>query len=446
MSFYRTYRPQIIAEIDNESVRTRLTELLSKDRADLPHAYLFTGPKGTGKTTAARILAKVFNCSALKKTGPCGICAQCLAIANGQSMDVIEMDAASNRGIDEIRQLRERIGMAPVASAYTVYIIDEVHMLTAEAFNALLKTLEEPPKHAVFILATTNREKVPGTIQSRCISVPFTRADASELMHALQRIVKTEHFKAEDSALSLIIRYSDGSFRDAVKYLEQVSLTSKTITVDAVLKSLSLPDVQLRAQCIEAIANSDVRAALAVISRIRREQTDMKSFLVAMLNDLHEMLLKHITDANPKQILTPDQVKQAISQLSLAYAELRVSPIEELPIELAVIELCRKHEELDQPVRPEQNTDDGADSSVNTGIGLLTLPKLTEHWKDFIASCKPYNHSVAGILRSSRPKDVRDGIVTLEAFYSFHRDKLNESKTKQILAEVLKKLFGILLF
>ena len=142
MSFYRKYRPQVIEEIDNASVREQLSSLLTKDKKELPHAFFFTGPKGTGKTTAARVIAKLFNCEKPKGSGPCGMCDQCVSISNGSNLDVIEMDAASNRGIDEIRQLRERIGLSPSSSSYTIYIIDEVHMLTTEAFNALLKTLE----------------------------------------------------------------------------------------------------------------------------------------------------------------------------------------------------------------------------------------------------------------------------------------------------------------
>src|SRR3989344_9433328 len=150
-SFYRTYRPQVIDEIDNVSVRDRLLSLLTKDKKDLPHAYLFSGPRGAGKTTAARVIAKMFNCTKSTKGGPCGKCEQCTSISEGRNLDVLEIDAASNRGIDEIRALREAIGLAPSSAAFKIYIINEVHMLSTEAFNALLKTLEEPPAHVVFV-------------------------------------------------------------------------------------------------------------------------------------------------------------------------------------------------------------------------------------------------------------------------------------------------------
>ncbi|MEK7065675.1 MAG: DNA polymerase III subunit gamma/tau, partial [Patescibacteria group bacterium] len=191
MAFYRKYRPAVLSEVDNESVRAQLTSFLSKKKQDLPHAYLFTGPKGAGKTTAARLVAKIFNCEKPDKSGePCGKCDACHLIAEARHLDVLELDAASNRGIDEIRALRDTIALAPSSAPYKIYIIDEVHMLTTEAFNALLKTLEEPPLHAVFVLATTDVHKVPATIISRCSHVSFARADPKALLNALRRIVK----------------------------------------------------------------------------------------------------------------------------------------------------------------------------------------------------------------------------------------------------------------
>jgi DNA polymerase-3 subunit gamma/tau len=183
MSFYRIYRPQIIEEIDNIVVREAILRLLGKPKKDLPHAYMFTGPRGGGKTTAARIIAKLFNCThPSADSGPCGKCDQCVSIAEGRNLDVLEIDAASNRGIDEIRALRDGINLVPASADHKIYIIDEVHMLTTEAFNALLKTLEEPPAHAVFVLATTNPEKVPVTIKSRCVNISFAKASVEELI------------------------------------------------------------------------------------------------------------------------------------------------------------------------------------------------------------------------------------------------------------------------
>lgn len=455
MSFYRTYRPQVIVDIDNASVREHLAALLKKDRKDLPHAYLFTGSKGAGKTTAARIIAKLFNCSKPGKNGPCGTCTHCQAIAAGRSLDVIEMDAASNRGIDEMRQLRDRIGLAPTEGGYTVYIIDEVHMLTTEAFNALLKTLEEPPAHAVFILATTNREKVPDTIQSRCITIAFTRADIEELMHALRRIVKAEKINAEDSALKMIAQAADGSFRDAVKYLEQVSFSGEKITDASVQTALSLSDVSTRRKFLDALSAKEAKKAIALVSSVYEDGRDMGAFLTALLGDFHEMLVGIITAKQKANIWTVDMLRDAIRRFTIAYSELRVSPLPQLPLELAIVDFCQAYEPADVPKQGSSNKGNESkneemknearketQSESSTVSGLLTMEKLTSHWPDFIAACKPHNHSVAGVLRSSRPRSVDGGIVTLEAFYSFHRDKLSEPKTRQILGDVLKKLFG----
>lgn len=467
MSFYRTYRPQIIEDIDNASVRERLAALLRKDKKSLPHAYLFTGPKGAGKTTAARVIAKLFNCIKPAKQGPCGTCDQCLAIAKGTSLDVIEMDAASNRGIDEIRQLRDRIGLAPTSSAYTIYIIDEVHMLTAEAFNALLKTLEEPPVHAVFILATTDREKVPDTIQSRCITITFGKALPEELMHALVRITTEEHIDISDTALLRIAHVADGSFRDAVKYLEQVSFAKGKITEEMVGKTLALSDAKCRESFLHHVVSKNTNACLEDIAQAVSDGRDMKAFLTDILADLEEKLVASAM-GSVQGAWTIDALREAIDRFTRAFGELRISPIAQLPVELAVVELCHVFENVHnqgEPASESKNKTAGTkapavsrqaqdvrtskapivpDSAVHKkeSFGLVTLEKLIEHWPDFISSTKPYNHSVSGVLRSSRPKAVEDGIVVIEAFYKFHQEKLSEIKTKQILEDVLKKLFG----
>lgn len=450
MSFYRTYRPQTIGEIDNAKVADLLLSLVHKEKGSLPHAFLFTGPKGTGKTTAARLIAKIYNClTPNAKNGPCGTCHQCISIASGTNLDVLEIDAASNRGIDEMRQLRDSIALTPSQSAYKVYIIDEVHMLTTEAFNALLKTLEEPPHHAIFILATTDPHKVPPTVVSRCIVVTVGKAQKQELLTALTRIVKREKMVIDDTALALIARVSDGSFRDAVKLLEQVKLSGDSVTAETVEKMLSLSTDQVVETFLHALLDADIHSAITIITDLIKNGSDIKSFLLSSLQTLSDRLVE-LVENKSTDLTFILRVKNAIRALSQAYAEMKGTAIAELPIELAVVEFCMenpsqknilpKPDLQSSPAKVDEGKETGHESSSLPG--LLTIEKLTEFWRDFIEEMKSYNNSIAGVLRSTRPKEVDHGIVRIEAFYPFHQEKLSETKTRDTLALVLKKLFG----
>ncbi len=441
MSFYRTYRPQVIDEIDNVAVHDALLRLLDKPKKDLPHAFLFSGPRGAGKTTAARVIAKMFNCLKPTKSGPCGVCEQCRSVSEGRNLDILEIDAASNRGIDEIRALRDGINLAPSGASFKIYIIDEVHMLTTEAFNALLKTLEEPPAHAVFVLATTDLQKVPVTIQSRCVSLIFGKATTEELTRALKRIVTKEKIEIDGEALGLITQSVDGSFRDAVKFLEQVSFHKGKITPDVVRSMLSITEEKTRTMFLSHLASSHTKEAFAIIEQLAHEGKDIKTFVKDCLGDLEQLLVGYV-QGNPLDGWTPEQLRRAVHKLSQAYAEIKGAAIVELPLELAVVEFCDEfpHAQEVQVKRPISQPKEEI-NAPNSG-SLLRIEQLTEHWPDVIAELKPYNHSVAGVMRSTRPKSVTDGIVTIEAFYTFHKDKLSEVKTRETIGLVLKKLFG----
>ena len=465
MSFYRIYRPQTIDQIDNISVRGQLLSLLTKDKKYLPHAYFFSGPKGAGKTTAARIIAKLFNCEKPGISGPCGKCSSCSSIADGSNIDVLEIDAASNRGIDDVRELRDRIKLSPASSPFKIFIIDEVHMMTTEAFNALLKTLEEPPAHAVFILATTDPQKVPATIRSRCMEIAFGKANHEELLSVLFRIVKKEKIKIDDDAVHAIADISDGAFRDAVKLLEQASFIEGKITaiklMSVILKS---DDMKREAFLTVVLADKDKKDALERIEEFVHEGSDMKAFLTDCLRDLQHDLIGKIKEEEIKR-LKPwrrEDVQHLIKHFMKAYEEIRFISISQLPIELAVLEFIEEslsadrqglaHEkEHDEHVKTDERppapkitagkhdeTENEVDSSDH-----LNIEKLTSHWTDYIEALKSYNHSVAGVIRGARPKSVDNGVVVIEAFYKFHQERLSDGRVRDILASVLKKLFGV---
>lgn len=462
MSFYNKYRPQTFEELHSEKVRALVTSLLSKKKEDLPHAFLLTGPKGIGKTTTARLIAKFFNCISPKKNGePCGTCELCVHIAQGNAMDVLEMDAASNTGVDNIRDLKDKIMLAPSQAVWKIYIIDEVHMLSTGAFNALLKTLEEPPAHTVFILATTDPQKIPETIQSRCLQLPFKKPEISEIVTALSQIVKAEKFTAEIEALELIAVTADGSFRDATKLLEQASLTSKAITKVIVESVLSVPEDSAVATFLSLLQQKNMSGLVQQIESFSKSGVDVRNFYIIILKKLQQLLVEHIVTAKKDEWRTED-LRLCLKILLDGYGTLRGSSLPDLALELAVLSYCSDNnlppvQPKGMPVMPSiplktpppekqvsapQSEPKKEVSSPMPITGGLSIEQWTQHWNDFLAEVKTHNHSVSGVLRSTRPKSVENGIVTVEAFYAFHKDKLSETKAKDEIANAIKILFG----
>lgn len=350
MTLYRKYRPQKLAELDNTEVRERLVRVFSSSFT--PHALLFSGPKGTGKTSAARIVAKVLNCEQKTKSKtaktiePCNKCETCISITEGRNLDILEIDAASNRGIDEIRDLREKIKLAPVAAHFKVYIIDEVHMLTTEAFNALLKTLEEPPPHAIFILATTEPEKLPATITSRCVIFQFKKAQVLELVHCLKRVAKGEKLAVSDEFLHQIAQSAEGSFRDATKILEQAIL-EKSLTVEK-LTILLGRDSLTSVNFLKLLSSKNVSESLDRINKMSAAGVNIRFLIEDILRLLHEMLLtKHNVgegklDTSLSSIFETREILTLIKLFSRVFVELKNTAIPQLPLEVAVVEWCEK--------------------------------------------------------------------------------------------------------
>lgn len=320
-----TYRPQTLDELDNAVVREQLKKILSAK--DIPHAFLFAGPKGTGKTSSARLLAKELNGADNAQ-----------AIAKGTSADVIEMDAASNRKIDDIRDLIAELKFSPLTSKYKIYIIDEVHMLTKEAFNALLKSLEEPPESTIFILATTEADSLPKTIRSRCMIINFPEAQKTDILSMMQRIVKGEKLTVSDDVLGYIADHADGSFRDAAKILDLATMQGAT-SIDDVKKLLG--QTWYKGNLLEIIDTDSTKDALTWIEESAKGGTRFKLLIEDLLSQLHGQLLKKndIAVHNAAEYtFTTKEIAQLIGLLQKAYNDMKNSPIQALPLEIAVVE------------------------------------------------------------------------------------------------------------
>lgn len=385
MTFYLKYRSQKIDDLDLENIREQV-KIYSHSK-NIPHAFLFAGPKGTGKTSAARILAKIVNCTNKKSkmAEPCNKCDQCKLISSGNNIDVIELDAASHRGIDDIRNLRDAVKLAPAKASKKVYIIDESHMLTTEASNALLKTLEEPPEHVIFILATTNPEKLLPTILSRSTLLKFEKASTRELLRSLKRVVKNEKLKTNDEALKLIAQSSDGSFRDAHKILEQLSLSGKSISMKKVKEQLGNEAENVK-EFIDFLVNRKTRKAIKYIERLNKDGRDINLFIRGVMNDLRAALLTKVgIGERDIEGLEKNEIIDLLELLAETELKTQVFSIEQLPLELAVIKWAG-----DLPGDSDQNGKQSIQLAskayllfFSCHLYLLTLFHAIRVWLDF---------------------------------------------------------------
>lgn len=438
MVFYLKYRPKTLEELDNQEVANLLGKYLQQ--TTLPHAFLFTGPKGTGKTSTARILAKSINCENKKKGNTaCGVCEVCVSIAQGSNLDILEIDAASNRGIDEIRELREKIKLAPLHLKYKVYIIDEVHMLTTEAFNALLKTLEEPPPHAVFILATTEIHKVPDTIKSRCAKINFHKAEDEELLHALERITKSEGIKADKKILSEIAHAADGSFRDAAMLLESAALGTKELSADEVTAALGQIESTKINSFLELLQSKDAKKMLLLISQLEKEGKQLRQFYINIMKKMEELLLLSFSDQTN---WSKAELIRALQLFMHHFTFFSTSPLASLPLQLAVVEYCNVKDSRQIEITKSLLPDVTEVSIASPGVVDVSATQILEKWPVIIEYAKKHNHSIAGVLRSCKPLSFSKDNFKLEAAYKFHADRLNDSKIREIIASILKEVMG----
>lgn len=477
MVFYRKYRPQKITELDLTIVRDKFTQLLKSN--DLPHAFLFTGPKGLGKTSSARILAKAINCksrnnesriknnevSAKSKNHnssfdirtsseiePCNSCDICTSITDGSHVDVLEIDAASNRGIDEIRELRERIKFSPAQLKHKIYIIDEVHMLTTEAFNALLKTLEEPPSHVIFILCTTEEWKIPPTITSRTFHVRFEKPSKEELVRSLQRIVAGEKLDVDATVLEEIFALSDGAFRNGAKILEELvfhaqkkKITSQTL--EDVFKTESTD--QYVAKLLDHIVAKNASEALGVIQQIAEGGIDFKVVYEKLSNLLHEQLLikSNLKSGAGITDISISQIKHLLELLNSSYGQLRFAVLPQLPLEIAVLEYFMSEDssqvqDVKTVVSVEKETEIAAQPVTESVHTQATADTDTHLMGKLIDAVKKDNHSLAGILRGCTVVGVKKGVVTIGSKFKFHGDRLSDPAAKKLLEKSATEIIG----
>ena len=481
-ALYLKYRPRSFAEVEGqEHITTTLKNALALGR--IAHAYLFTGPRGTGKTTVARVLAKAVNCLSENSEKPCNQCAICQAINEDRLLDLIEIDAASNTSVEDVRDLRDKVDFRPGESKYKVYIIDEVHMLSNAAFNALLKTLEEPPPHVIFVLATTDPQKIPATVISRVQRFDFRRLTLQEIMARLTTIAEKENLKVEPAAIELIARQATGAMRDAISLLDQLTAYGNDeITLAQVQGLLGAASSQIVGDLVKHLAEKNIAQGLGAITNTVDKGADPRQLAREIVEYLRGLLL---IKAGSGETLTltaeaqaemseragqfsVDQLVRAIRIFNQAAFELRASSHPTLPLEIAFVEATLEEPTVPRgtmpaapppvprssptpnpaaknsaPSTPAQASETVTPSVNEPGQSAnLTIEMLREKWDDVLMRVRQSNRNVEALLRSAEPLKIDEGVIVLGFYYEVHAKRFEkEEKGREIIERALDQVF-----
>ncbi|MFH1381197.1 MAG: DNA polymerase III subunit gamma/tau, partial [Candidatus Omnitrophota bacterium] len=489
LSLARKYRPQNFDEVvGQDHVATTLKNAITMNRA--AHAYLFTGPRGVGKTSMARILAKSLNCENGQTIKPCNKCASCIEITESRGMDVIEIDGASNRGIDEIRNLKENIKFASIHGKFRIYIIDEVHMLTPEAFNALLKTLEEPPPHAKFIFATTMPHKVLATILSRCQRFDFRKISSREIIKKLEDLKIREKINIDTDAVLTIARAASGSMRDAEVILDQlISFANGKITKDDVTKVLGLLEEEILSNITDSIINGDkklIMEALSALINAGKDPVFIAGSLIGYMRDILAVKIGKTDEANPKlseqgEKFSIDELLYITYTLTSAIEYIKKTSLGRIPLEIALIKLTHrdrlvslgeilskldslekipasensrtpsfenftgKNEE--QPVNTVNEIEPGPNvpkKEISAEKDILLLQKMKSSWSNVLNFVRNKKISIGTFLSEGRLIKAKDGIVTIgfDKTNSLHKETVEENSNKKFIEEAIRNVLG----